>query len=69
MNKKSQFNQSKYIREWDKKNMKLAGSRYKAEFVDAFKKACNDLGIKQSDVFRKAMQSTIAQAKEKGRKE
>ena len=34
MNKENQFNQTKYIREWDKKNMKLAGSRYKAEFVN-----------------------------------
>ena len=30
------FDQKKYTQEWDKKNMKLAGARYKAEFVDEF---------------------------------
>ena len=57
------FDQKKYTQEWDKKNMKLAGARYKAEFVDEFKEACAILGIKQSDVFREAMQKIIDQSK------
>ena len=32
------------------------------EFVDEFKEACKKLGIKQSDVFRKAMQDMIEKA-------
>ena len=65
MNKEQKFDQKKYNREWDKKNMKLAGSRYKAEFVDSFKDACSLLGVKQSDVFREAMQNIIDQAQKK----
>lgn len=60
---KQKFNQKAYTQEWDKKNMKLAGARFKKEFVDEFKEACSKLGIKQSDVFRKAMQDVIDQAK------
>lgn len=60
---KEKFNQKAYTQEWDKKNMKLAGARFKKEFVDEFKEACSKLGIKQSDVFRKAMQNIIDQAK------
>ncbi|MBS5114161.1 MAG: hypothetical protein KHY88_00415 [Erysipelotrichaceae bacterium] len=61
--KQEKFDQKKYTQEWDKKNMKLAGARYKTEFVDEFKEACAKLGIKQSDVFRKAMQEVIDKAK------
>ena len=68
-NNKELFDQKKYHQEWDKRNMKLAGARYKKEFVDAFKQACSNLGVKQSDVFRQAMQDTIDRAKEKDRKE
>ena len=60
---KQKFNQKQYTPEWDKKNMKLAGARFKKEFVDEFKEACSKLGIKQSDVFRKAMQEVIDKAK------
>lgn len=59
------FDQMKYIQEWGKQNMAMAGSRYKKEFVEEFKAACRTLGIKQSDVFRKAMEETIAKAKTK----
>ena len=58
-----EFDQKKYTQEWDKKNMKLAGARFKKEFVDEFKDACASLGIKQSDVFREAMQKIIDQSK------
>lgn len=34
---------------------------YKKEFVDEFKEACRALGLKQSQVFRDAMQQVINQ--------
>ena len=61
---KEKFNQAKYMREWQKENMKQVKASYKTEFVDEFKEACKKLGIKQSDVFRNAMYSTIKKAKE-----
>lgn len=36
--------------------------KYKKDFVDQFKQACKELGITQSEVFRKAMQETIDKA-------
>ena len=59
----SEFNQAKYIREWQKENMKQVKATYKNEFVDEFKEACKVLGIKQSDVIREAMIQTIEKAK------
>ena len=59
---KEKFNQAKYMREWQKENMKQVKASYKTEFVDEFKEACNKLGIKQSDVIRKAMQDMIEKA-------
>lgn len=56
------FDQAKYMRDWQKENMKQVKASYKAEFVEKFKKACKKLNIKQSDVIRKAMQETIDQA-------
>ena len=56
------FDQVKYMREWQKENMKQVKASYKTEFVDKFKEACRKLGIKQSDVFRNAMYSTIKKA-------
>lgn len=56
------FDQAKYMREWQKENMKQVKASYKTEFVDGFKEACRKLGIKQSDVFRNAMYSTIKKA-------
>lgn len=61
--KEKKFNQQEYIKEWKKENMKQVKATYKTEFVDQFKDACNKLGIKQSDVFRKAMQDVIDEAK------
>ena len=54
--KNKKFDQAKYMREWQKENMKQVKASYKTEFVDEFKEACKKLGIKQSDVIRKAMQ-------------
>lgn len=50
---------------WDKQNMKFVRGKYKREFVDEFKAACDQLGITQSEVIRFAMQQTIEKAKEK----
>lgn len=58
----TEFNQNKYMEKWKKENMSCISAKYKKEFVLEFKEACNKLGIKQSDVFRKAMQNTIEKA-------
>lgn len=50
---------------WDKQNMKFVRGKYKKDFVDEFKTACDQLGITQSEVIRLAMQQTIEKAKEK----
>ena len=59
---KEKFNQAKYMREWQKENIKQVKASYKTEFVDEFKEARKKLGIKQSDVIRKAMQDMIEKA-------
>ena len=41
---KEKFNQAKYMREWQKENMKQVKASYKTEFVDEFKEACKKLG-------------------------
>lgn len=56
------FDQTEYIRNWTKENMKQVKVSYKAEFVEQFRESCKKLGISQSDVFRKAMQETIKKA-------
>lgn len=38
-------------------------AQYKKEFVLEFKEACAALGLKQSEVFRKAMENVIEEAK------
>lgn len=60
----SNFNQNAYIAQWKKENMKSIHACFKNDFVDSFKEACKTLGIKQSDVFRKAMEETIKEADE-----
>lgn len=57
-----EFNEEAYKAEWSKKNMKFISAKYKKEFVDEFKAACDKLNLKQSDVFRKAMQDIIDKA-------
>ena len=42
--------------------MGSVAARYKKDFVDEFKQACKEIGISQSEVFRKAMQETIDRA-------
>lgn len=58
----NEFNQYDYIADWKKKNMRSVNASYKKEFVEQFTNACNKLGIKKSDVIRRAMQETIEQA-------
>lgn len=58
------FNQSKYVNDWAKQNMKGISVSYKREFVDEFKVALRTLGLKQSEVFRKTMEDVIQQAKQ-----
>ncbi len=60
----SNFNQNAYIAQWKNENMKSIHACFKNDFVDSFKEACKTLGIKQSDVFRKAMEETIKEADE-----
>ncbi|MFV0552990.1 MAG: hypothetical protein ACK5L6_13870 [Anaerorhabdus sp.] len=50
---------------WDKENMARITGKYKKDFVEDFKNACQKLGISQSDVFRDAMIKTIDKAKKK----
>lgn len=52
--------QSKYRKE---KLMAINGA-YKTDFVLEFKEACKILGIAQSQVIKKAMEETIANARE-----
>lgn len=56
---------NEYLKNWKKENMATISARYKKEFVTEFKKACQVLGISQSDVIRKAMIQTIEQAQKK----
>lgn len=57
---KSQYEQ---IERWKKTNMKMVGASYRIEFVQDFKDACEQLNVSQSEVFRKAMQKVINDAK------
>ena len=59
------FNQKEYIAEWRSKNMMRVSATYKNEFVLAFRKACQKLGISQAEVIRNAMQETIYKAENK----
>lgn len=58
------FDQNEYIKQWSKENMTRISGSYKKEFVQSFRDACKKLGIKQSDVYREAMQAVIDQANE-----
>jgi len=60
---KEKFNQKEYVRQWTKSNMKTVSVSYKTEFITEFREACEKLGIKQSAVFREAMEAVIEKAK------
>lgn len=51
--------------EWNKLNMKSISFRYKTDFVEEFRSACDQLGIRQSQYIREAMQKVIDEAREK----
>jgi len=55
-----------YVSEWQKNNMRSVSTRYKKEFVEEFKKACDFLGTSQSQVVKNAMIETIDKAKKEG---
>ena len=59
-----EFDQGKYMQQWQKENMLSVRGAYKKDFVLEFREACTKLGIKQSEVIRNAMQETIDRAKE-----
>ena len=54
---KEKFDQKEYVKQWTKSNMKTVSVSYKTEFVTEFREACEKLGIKQSAVFREAMEA------------
>ena len=56
----SETPQAKY----DRANMVSVSARYKKDFVEEFRNACKNLGIKQSDVIRQAMEETISKSKQ-----
>lgn len=60
---KEKFDQKEYVKQWTKSNMKTVSVSYKTEFVTEFREACEKLGIKQSAVFREAMEAVIEKAK------
>lgn len=60
--RKTPKSQYQKIEAWKKENMKCVSLRYKKDFVDDFRDACNKLGVKQSDIFRDAMENTIKKA-------
>lgn len=59
------FDQNAYIAQRTKENMTTVTGRYKNEFVQEFKEACAFLGVKQSQIFKQAMQEVIDKAKNK----
>lgn len=61
---KGEFDQGKYMQQWQKENMLSVRGAYKKDFVLEFRDACRKLGLKQSDVIRNAMQKVIDQSKE-----
>jgi len=58
------FDQQKYMAQWQKEHMTIISARYTNDFAKEFKEACKVLGISQSDVIRQAMIQTIEKAKQ-----
>lgn len=50
--------------QWSAENMTTISGKYKTEFVLEFREACQKPGLKQSEVYRKAMEEVIAKSKE-----
>ncbi len=49
-------------KKYAKSHIKKLSCSYPAEFVNAFRDACNTLGVKQSEVIRETMNKIIEQA-------
>lgn len=63
MNQETKAKNIKYMNTWIKENYMRVGGSYPKAFAKEFKDACNQLGLSQSEVFKKAMQETIEKAK------
>ena len=63
MNQETKAKNIKYMNTWIKKNYMRVGGSYPKAFAQEFKDACKQLGLSQSEVFKKAMQETIEKAK------
>lgn len=63
MNQETKARNIKYMNTWIKENYMRVGGSYPKAFAQEFKNACKQLGLSQSEVFRKAMQETIEKAK------
>ncbi len=48
---------------YQKEKMGTVLVKYRKDFVDEFKEACNTLGVSQSAIVREAMEATIERAK------
>lgn len=57
------YNKTEYAKQWTKDNMTSINGRYRTEFVLTFKAAAEALGVPQSQVFKKAMQELIDEAR------
>lgn len=63
MNQETKAKNIKYMNTWIKENYMRVGGSYPKAFAQEFKDACKQLGLSQSEVFKKAMQETIENAK------
>ena len=63
MNQETKAKNIKYMNTWLKENYMRVGGSYPKAFAQEFKDACKQLGLSQSEVFKKAMQETIEKAK------
>lgn len=58
-----------YQQNWKKENMSEIRAKYRKEFVEEFRAACNKLGMTQSEVIRSAAKEIIEKAKDAKTKE
>lgn len=63
MNQETKAKNIKYMNTWIKENYMRVSGAYPKAFAQEFKDACKQLGLSQSEVFKKAMQETIEKAK------
>ncbi len=63
MNQETKAKNIKYMNTWIKENYMRVGGSYPKAFAQEFKDACKQLGLSQSEVFKKAMKETIEKAK------